>query len=64
LNATAQLPLLAQWNSHTIVLINFYENEIKYIIVKENSVINITHNEAQALFAIKPTIERHLAFSK
>ena len=38
-------------------LINFYENEIKYIIVKENSVINITHNEAQALFAIKPTIE-------
>ena len=41
-------------------LINFYENEIKYIIVKENSVINIAYNEAQALFAINPTIERHL----
>ena len=40
-------------------LINFYENNIKYIIIKENSVINIFHNEAKILFATKLTMERY-----
>ena len=39
-------------------LINFYENDIKYVMMKENSVINIIHNEVQKLFATKPTREK------
>ena len=31
-------------------LINFHENEIKYVIMKENSVINIAHNKVWELF--------------
>ena len=38
--------------------INFYENDIKYVIMKENSVMNIIHNEVQKLFATKPTREK------
>ena len=40
-------------------LINFHENEIKYVIMKENSVIDIAHNEVWELFATKPTKERY-----
>ena len=34
-------------------LINFYDNNIEYIIMKENSVINTTYNEVWLLFATK-----------
>jgi len=40
-------------------LIDFYYNDIKYIIMNENSVINIINNKVQTLFAIKPTLERY-----
>ena len=40
-------------------LINFYENDIKYITMRENSVINIANNEVWKLFAIKPIMERY-----
>ena len=40
-------------------LINFYENNIKYIIMKPNSDINIIHNIVKTLFATKSTMERY-----
>ena len=45
--------------NHAHDLINFYENDIKYVTMNENSVINIINNEVWKLFAIKPTIERY-----
>ena len=46
-------------NNDVNELINFYENNIKYIIMKENSAINIIHNNVQTLFATKSTMERY-----
>ena len=40
-------------------LINFYNNSIKYIIMKENSVINITYNDVWLFFATKRTGTRY-----
>ena len=45
--------------NHVHELINFYENDTKYITMNKNSVINITNTEVWKLFAIKPTIERY-----
>ena len=45
-------------NNNVHELINFYKNDIKYVIMKENSVMNIIHNEVQKLFATKPTREK------
>ena len=46
-------------NNHVNDLINFYNNSRKYIIVKENSIINVTNNVARSLFATSPTITRY-----
>ena len=40
-------------------LINFYDNNIEYIIMKENSVINTTYNEVRLLFATKLMLARY-----
>ena len=40
-------------------LINFYDNYKKYIIIEENSTLNLTHNEAWSLFAINPIVARY-----
>ena len=46
-------------NNDANELINFQENNMKYVIMKPNSAINIIHNKAQTLFATKSTIERY-----
>ena len=40
-------------------LINFYDNNRKYIIMKENSVINVFNNNAMSLFATQSTVARY-----
>ena len=40
-------------------LINFYENNKKYIIMKENSIFNICHNEVSSLFPTKPVVAKY-----
>ena len=40
-------------------LINFYENNKKYIIMKENSIFNISHNEVSSLFPNKPVVAKY-----
>ena len=40
-------------------LINFYDNNRKYIIMKENSVINVFNNNATSLFATQSTLARY-----
>ena len=40
-------------------LINFYDNDRKYIIMKEYSINNISNNDVQLLFATSPTAERY-----
>ena len=43
-------------------LINFYDNNIEYIVMKENSVITINHNAVWSLFAIKHTARYRYPF--
>ena len=43
-------------------LINFYDNNIEYIIMKENSVITVNHNAVWSLFAIKHTARYRYPF--
>ena len=38
--------------NHVRQLISIYFNNIQYIIIKENSVLNISHNKASSLFSI------------
>lgn len=40
-------------------LINFYENNKKYIIMKENSIFNISHNEVLSLFPTEPVVAKY-----
>ena len=40
-------------------LINFYDNERKYIIMKEYSVINVTNNDVWSLFSTSSTAARY-----
>ena len=40
-------------------LINFYENNKKYMIMKENSILNISHNEVWSLFSTKPIAAKY-----
>ena len=46
-------------HNHVYDLINFYDNNRKYIIMKENSVINVFNNNAISLFATQTTLERY-----
>ena len=46
-------------HNHGQSLINFINNNIKYIILKENSIVNVTNNDVLSLFATKLTIERY-----
>ena len=40
-------------HNHARELINFIDNDIKYIVLKENTVINVTDNNVQSLFGTK-----------
>ena len=40
-------------------LINFYDNDRKYIIMKEYSINSVSNNDVQSLFATSPTAERY-----
>ena len=40
-------------------LINFYDNNIKYIKMKMNSVINVNHNDVWSLFSTKRTVAKY-----
>ena len=40
-------------------LINFYDNHKKYIIIEENSSLNIAHNNVWSPFAINPVVARY-----
>jgi len=46
-------------HNHGHDLINFYNNYIKYIIIKENSIINIDHNKVWFLFVTKPIVTKY-----
>ena len=45
--------------NHARELINFNDNDIKYITVKENSVISVTDNNVQSLFGTKQAIVKY-----
>ena len=46
-------------HNHVHDLINFYDNNRKYIIMKENSVINVFNNNATSLFVTQSTLARY-----
>ena len=46
-------------HNHAHDLINFYDNERKYIIMKECSIINISNNNVQSLFTTSPTLAKY-----
>lgn len=46
-------------SNHAHNLINFYDNERKYIIMKEYSIMNIINNNVQSLFTISPTVAKY-----
>ena len=46
-------------HNHAHDLINFYDNERKYIIMKEYSIMNITNNDVQSLFTTSPTVAKY-----
>ena len=40
-------------HNHVPVLIDFYDNNIKYIVIKENGTLIISHNKVWSLFCTK-----------
>ena len=46
-------------HNHAHDLICFYNNDRKYILMKEYSVINITSNDVQLLFLTNPTVTKY-----
>ena len=46
-------------HNHVDVLIDLSDNNIQYIIIKENSVLNISHNEARLLFDTNLPISKY-----
>ena len=46
-------------SNHAHNLINFYDNERKYIIMKEYSIMNIINNNVLSLFTISPTVAKY-----
>ena len=46
-------------HNHACDLTNLYDNDRKYIIVKEHSVMNVNNNDVQSLFSTSPIIVKY-----
>ena len=59
-NSTIVISGLVEFlGNHAHDLINFYANIIKYVILKEDTIINIANNNVWSHFATKPTTARY-----
>ena len=45
-------------HNHVHILISLYDN-IQYIVIKENTIVNISHNEVWSFFEFKPTTMKY-----